>query len=191
MIRMIPSGPTVASIPGGEVLAIAGSSYAPTRGGYALLISTNRPRPVFVRTPMWSALELRHVDLSDRRLNRRLVKLVDDLLKTPEASVPQSAGDWAGTKAAYRFRDNNPSRKESLQSIGQALMVPEAAFFSRTAVRSSGPPERLPGRGIVNSGRALTYRPDDSDALAPEQTRDARFSSDGQSDSDRQKPFGQ
>ena len=37
---------------------------------------------------MWSALELRHVDLGDYRLNKRLVKLVDDLLHAPEASVP-------------------------------------------------------------------------------------------------------
>jgi len=55
---------------------------------------------------MWSALELCHVDLGDQRLNRRLVKLVDDLLKAPEASVPQASGDWAATKAAYRFWDN-------------------------------------------------------------------------------------
>src|SRR3954453_3517625 len=55
---------------------------------------------------MWSALELRHVDLGDRRLNRRLVRLVDDLTAQPEASVPLAAGDWAATKAAYRFWDN-------------------------------------------------------------------------------------
>jgi len=55
---------------------------------------------------MWSALELRHVDLGDQRLDRRLVKLVDDLLHAPEASVPQAAGGWAATKAAYRFWDN-------------------------------------------------------------------------------------
>ena len=55
---------------------------------------------------MWSALELRHVDLGDQRLNKRLVKLVDDLLHAPEASVPVASGDWAATKAAYRFWDN-------------------------------------------------------------------------------------
>ena len=55
---------------------------------------------------MWSALELRHVDLGDQRLNKRLVKLVDDFLAKPEASVPLASGDWAATKAAYRFWDN-------------------------------------------------------------------------------------
>jgi transposase-like protein len=55
---------------------------------------------------MWSLLELRHVDLGDQRLNRRLVKLVGDLLAAPEASVPQASGNWAATKAAYRFWDN-------------------------------------------------------------------------------------
>ena len=55
---------------------------------------------------MWSALELRHVDLGDYRLNKRLVKLVDDLLHAPEASVPVASRDWAATKAAYRFWDN-------------------------------------------------------------------------------------
>ncbi len=39
-------------------------------------------------------------------MNKRLVKLVDDLLAKPEASVPQASGDWAATKAAYRFWDN-------------------------------------------------------------------------------------
>ncbi len=39
-------------------------------------------------------------------MNRRLVKLVDDLLAAPEASVAQASGDWAATKAAYRFWDN-------------------------------------------------------------------------------------
>ena len=55
---------------------------------------------------MWSALELRHVDLGDYRLNKRLVKLVDDLLHAPEASVPVASRDGAATKAAYRFWDN-------------------------------------------------------------------------------------
>jgi Transposase DNA-binding/Transposase Tn5 dimerisation domain len=55
---------------------------------------------------MTPTLELRHVDLGDPRLDRRLLKLVDDLARNPQASVPEAAGDWAATKAAYRFWDN-------------------------------------------------------------------------------------
>ncbi len=39
-------------------------------------------------------------------MNKRLVKLVDDLLHAPESSVPVASGDWAATKAVYRFWDN-------------------------------------------------------------------------------------
>jgi hypothetical protein len=49
-------------------------------------------------------------------LNRRLVKLVDDLLHAPEASVPQASGDWAATKAAYRFWDNPRVRPDRIRA---------------------------------------------------------------------------
>ena len=68
------------------------------------------------KNTMWSALELRHVDLGDLRLNRRLVKLVDDLSRCPEASVPQASGDWAATKAAYRFWDNPRVDPDSIRA---------------------------------------------------------------------------
>jgi Transposase DNA-binding/Transposase Tn5 dimerisation domain len=55
---------------------------------------------------MRPTLELRHVDLGDLRLNRRFLKLVEDLARDPEASLPEASGDWAATKAAYRFFDN-------------------------------------------------------------------------------------
>jgi hypothetical protein len=51
-------------------------------------------------------LQLDHVDLGDERLNRRFLKLVDDFAKAPEASLPEASGNWAATKAAYRFFDN-------------------------------------------------------------------------------------
>lgn len=40
-------------------------------------------------------------------MNRRLIKLVDDLARRPEGTVAQATGDWAATKAAYRFWDND------------------------------------------------------------------------------------
>jgi hypothetical protein len=54
----------------------------------------------------WAAEELRHARMGDKRLNRRLVRLVEDLAAQPTASVPQASGTWAATKAAYRFWDS-------------------------------------------------------------------------------------
>ncbi len=41
--------------------------------------------------------------LPDRRLVRRLDKLVEDLSRNPQASLMKASGNWAGGKAAYRF----------------------------------------------------------------------------------------
>ena len=83
---------------------------------------------------MWTPLELRHVDLGDRRLDRRLVKLVHDLLAAPEASVPRASGDWAATKAAYRFF-SNPRVDECVILAGHL-----AATRARFAAESFAPP---------------------------------------------------
>jgi hypothetical protein len=50
--------------------------------------------------------ELRFADLGDKRLNRRLERLVTALAGKPAASVPHALDDWGQTKAAYRFWDN-------------------------------------------------------------------------------------
>ena len=55
----------------------------------------------------WATQELSHVQLVDARLEKRLVKIVEDLASQPESSVPQASGDWASTKGAYRFWDND------------------------------------------------------------------------------------
>lgn len=49
----------------------------------------------------WATWELRNVQLGDARLNRRLMKMVEDFAAQPESSVPQACGDWASTKGAY------------------------------------------------------------------------------------------
>jgi hypothetical protein len=79
---------------------------------------------------MWSALELRHVDLGDQRLNQRLVKLVDALLAAPEASVPLACGDWAATKAAYRFWDNPRVDPDQIRVAHRNLTLERLASHS-------------------------------------------------------------
>lgn len=80
----------------------------------------------------WAATELRHANLGDKRLNRRLVRVVEALSAQPTASVPQACGNWADTKATYRF-------------WGDDRLTPEAILDSHS--RSSI--ERLAAQGRV------------------------------------------
>ncbi|BAZ03500.1 IS4 family transposase [Calothrix sp. NIES-3974] len=49
----------------------------------------------------WAARELKHLDLGDKRRNKRLIKMVEDLAAQPTSSVPQACGSVAATTAAY------------------------------------------------------------------------------------------
>ena len=51
----------------------------------------------------WAKEELKDAKLPDKRLNKRLIKIVENLAQQPHASVPQASGDWANTKATYNF----------------------------------------------------------------------------------------
>jgi hypothetical protein len=83
----------------------------------------------------WAEHELRFADLGDRRLNRRLVRLVSDLAAQPEASVPLACGSWAATKAAYRFWDNDRVDSQDLyqayaQSTQDRLPAPDQPLLA-------------------------------------------------------------
>ncbi|KAF3883932.1 MULTISPECIES: IS4 family transposase [Nostocales] len=51
----------------------------------------------------WAEKELESLDLGDRRREKRLRKMVEDLASQPGESVPQACGDIAATTAAYDF----------------------------------------------------------------------------------------
>ncbi len=51
----------------------------------------------------WATEELKYAALPDKRLNQRLIKIVENLAQQPQASIPQASGDWASTKATYNF----------------------------------------------------------------------------------------
>ena len=54
----------------------------------------------------WAAEELGQTDLGDKRLNDRLVSICDRFSESPESPINQACKDWAETKAAYRFFQN-------------------------------------------------------------------------------------
>lgn len=51
----------------------------------------------------WAAEEFAELDLGDKRLNRRLVKLAETFSRQPTPSIPAACGGWADTQGAYRF----------------------------------------------------------------------------------------
>ena len=54
----------------------------------------------------WVGEELKYLDLKDKRLERRARKILGEFFSQPGSSIPRACGDWAGSKAAYRFFDN-------------------------------------------------------------------------------------
>ena len=54
----------------------------------------------------WAAEELKTACLGDKRRNRRLIKIVEDLSAMPHASVTQAARDNAAVQGIYEFWGN-------------------------------------------------------------------------------------
>ena len=55
----------------------------------------------------WGAKEFSELDLGDKRLNKRAIKLMEQLSDKPTASIPAATGGWADTMGAYRFLGND------------------------------------------------------------------------------------
>jgi len=62
----------------------------------------------------WVEEELGSVDLGDKRLNSRLLRLCRDFYRNPQALLPQACGSEAATKGAYRFFQNQRVSMESI-----------------------------------------------------------------------------
>jgi len=79
------------------------------------------------REGSWAAEEFADVSLGDKRLDVRLITLCDRFSDAPESSINQACRDWAETKAAYRFFQN-----ENV-AVGEIL----AAHRCKTVERAS------------------------------------------------------
>jgi len=78
----------------------------------------------------WAVEEMHGVDLGDKRLTKRLLKLLNILGNNSFSSTPSACGGWAETKAAYRFFDNakvtadkiiSPHKKATLERMGYQI----------------------------------------------------------------------
>ena len=64
----------------------------------------------------WIAAELADQNIGDKRLNKRLAKLMENLCRDASLSIPCANSCWADTLAAYRFFDNDRVNFDSILS---------------------------------------------------------------------------
>jgi hypothetical protein len=102
----------------------------------------------------WAEGEFEGVELGDARLERRLIRVVEDLSGQPEYPVNQACEDAAATKAAYRLFDNDKVNAEKIFTAHRAktirrmrqepvvLAIQDTTFFNFTGhkkTRGLGP----------------------------------------------------
>jgi hypothetical protein len=75
----------------------------------------------------WVGQEFSGVDFLDRRLNRRLIMTAEALAKSPLSPINEACGDWARTRGAYRFFDNDKVRPSQILRPHQAQAVKRMA----------------------------------------------------------------
>jgi hypothetical protein len=88
--------------------------------------------------------EFGNCDLGDARLNRRLVKLVEQFSPDPSRSIPKATEHWSQAKAAYRFMENERVTREKvlephyratverLGSLTSILAIQDSTFLNYT-----------------------------------------------------------
>ena len=62
----------------------------------------------------WADDELMGIDLGDKRLNKRAIKLLEDLSSKPDTSIPARCHGWTETAAAYRFMSNENVNEQNV-----------------------------------------------------------------------------
>jgi hypothetical protein len=75
----------------------------------------------------WASDEFVDINLGDKRLNSRLIKLCDSFSESPESPINQACADWAETKAAYRFFQNKNVDVEQIMSAHRGKTLVRAA----------------------------------------------------------------
>ena len=86
----------------------------------------------------WIAQELSRCKFADIRLGKRFSMLTEQLSERIGRTIPLACGDWAATKAAYRFLDNDRvSEAEILAGYFEATRDRFAAAVGPILVLSS------------------------------------------------------
>ena len=115
----------------------------------------------------WVDGEISEGQLPDKRLDRRLRQVFDQMGGAMGQSIPRACQDWANTKAAYRFFSNDrvsdhailkghfvATRERVTSASGPILILQDTTEFSYQRER----PEQIGYTKSVNSGKDDTGR---------------------------------
>jgi hypothetical protein len=116
----------------------------------------------------WVTQEFAGVDLGDKRLDRRVITVAQQLVSSPTAPINEACGDWASTQAAYRLFHNPKASAQAILSphieatvarmraqSGPVLVIQDTVFFSygqHPKTRGLGPigkSNRAGERGLI------------------------------------------
>lgn len=86
----------------------------------------------------WVSKEFHLTNLGDQRLNKRLSMLTERFSKSPESPINQACENWAETKAAYRFFQNDSiSYREITKSHIEATKQRCSEFSTILAIQDT------------------------------------------------------
>src|SRR6266545_4558999 len=122
-------------------------------------------RPTIDPDPLWAFNEFSSAEFKDLRLTRRLQWLAKDFIQQPLASIPQACGNWANSKAAYRFCSNekvsfaailDPHYKCTLDRLGSSgssvILCPQDTttlnYMAHPATQGLGHIGTKPGKSL-------------------------------------------
>jgi hypothetical protein len=110
----------------------------------------------------WLAGELGGSTLPDQRLARRLLHIAGQMSASPGQPLPLACQDWAATKAAYRFFDNDRVTEQGVlaghfaatksrmsATTGTILILQDTTEF----IYKRNAPEKIGFTKAINSGR--------------------------------------
>ena len=116
----------------------------------------------------WQESELGCSGFPDERLRQRLRRLFEQFSSAPGQPVPAACGDWAATKAAYRFFDNPRVTEHGIlaghfaatasrcsASEGPILLLQDTTEFIYNRAR----PDRIGFTKTINGGRYKAGQP--------------------------------
>ncbi len=92
----------------------------------------------------WANEEFSEIQFSDKRLKSRFFKMANQLSKKSEAPINQACEDWADTKDAYRFFNNEKvsaaqiisehykRTEERTRNLDTVLVIQDRCYLSYT-----------------------------------------------------------